>query len=144
MTVSFFVTHGRGLDVFAQEEIKEKVSNVCNVQTLGEGKISFSVPLKVSEPKMCSSEASEGDEEEEILVGAVSSVYNLKLVERIFILLHCEKFSLGKSCFSQVFPFIIQRLSYSIHRVLKYGYECEYRTYIEKVVRVIRFELYFF
>ncbi|XP_042861200.1 uncharacterized protein LOC122246606 [Penaeus japonicus] len=97
MTVSFFVTHGRGLDVFAQEEIKEKVSNVCNVQTLGEGKISFSVPLKVSEPKMCSSEASEGDEEEELLVGAVSSVYNLKLVERIFILLHCEKFSLGES-----------------------------------------------
>lgn len=96
MSITLFATHGRGLDAFAQEEIREKMTNVHNVQTLGEGKISFSIPLKISDSK------EDKGNDEEILIGAVSPVYDLKLVERIFILLHCETFDIGKQYFSIV------------------------------------------
>nr|XP_027225438.1 uncharacterized protein LOC113817592 isoform X1 [Penaeus vannamei] len=91
MSITLFATHGRGLDAFAQEEIHEKMTNVHNVQTLGEGKISFSIPLKISDSK------EDKGNDEEILIGAVSPVYDLKLVERIFILLHCETFDIGET-----------------------------------------------
>ncbi|XP_063587101.1 uncharacterized protein LOC134764442 [Penaeus indicus] len=96
MSITLFATHGRGLDAFAQEEIQEKLTNVYNVQTLGEGKISFSIPLKSSDSNVCSSDEDEGDGEE-MLIGAVSPVYNLKLVERVFILLHCETIDTGET-----------------------------------------------
>ncbi|XP_027225440.2 THUMP domain-containing protein 2 isoform X2 [Penaeus vannamei] len=91
MSITLFATHGRGLDAFAQEEIHEKLTNVHNVQTLGEGKISFSIPLKSNDSK------EDKGNDEEILIGAVSPVYDLKLVERIFILLHCETFDIGET-----------------------------------------------
>ncbi|XP_047473864.1 uncharacterized protein LOC125028537 isoform X3 [Penaeus chinensis] len=96
MSITLFATHGRGLDAFAQEEIQEKLTNVYNVQTLGEGKISFSIPFKSSDSNVCSYEEGKGDDEE-MLIGAVSPVYNLKLVERVFILLHCETFDTGET-----------------------------------------------
>lgn len=102
MSITLFATHGRGLDAFAQEEIQEKITNVYDVKTLGEGKISFSIPLKSHDSNVCSDEEDKGDDEE-ILIGAVSPVYNLKLVERVFILLHCETFDTGKQYFSLVF-----------------------------------------
>ncbi|XP_037777874.1 LOW QUALITY PROTEIN: uncharacterized protein LOC119574609 [Penaeus monodon] len=96
MSITLFATHGRGLDAFAQEEIQEKITNVYDVKTLGEGKISFSIPLKSHDSNVCSDEEDKGDDEE-ILIGAVSPVYNLKLVERVFILLHCETFDTGET-----------------------------------------------
>ncbi|KAK3871291.1 hypothetical protein Pcinc_023556 [Petrolisthes cinctipes] len=127
-TAELFVTCGRGVDLFAMKEINEKIPNVTNVKTLGEGKLAFTIRnidlLESHGCKLtgrtatCVGNEAEGatdigdktteehslpnnylqkrttcvttKEEDFLYVSAVAPVFQLKLVERLFLLLYCE------------------------------------------------------
>ncbi|KAG7164527.1 THUMP domain-containing protein 2-like [Homarus americanus] len=108
MKTKFFVTCGRGLSTFAEQEINEKVPKVRDIQPLGEGKLSFTIHQASSWPLPQTSVINESEhpqnikekfsptlglnkpEEEAEYINAIAPVFKLKLVERIFMLLHCE------------------------------------------------------
>nr|XP_045597277.1 uncharacterized protein LOC123757568 isoform X2 [Procambarus clarkii]XP_045597278.1 uncharacterized protein LOC123757568 isoform X2 [Procambarus clarkii] len=126
MSTKLFVTCGRGLGTFAAQEIREQVPNVCDIQSLGEGKLSFTINhatgglqqnIKAREDesntegekattddcnkagdrgKFCSNVKSQ-EEEEADFVHITSPVFKLKMVERIFMLLHCEQINTAVS-----------------------------------------------
>ncbi|XP_071512413.1 uncharacterized protein [Panulirus ornatus] len=119
MSTTLFVTCGRGLSTSATQEIKEKIPYVYDIQSLGEGKLSFTInhipcaswhessfgctnedEKYIQKEFMLNdcNEAAEKDikfakkQKDTEYVNAIIPAYNLKLVERIFLLLHCEQF----------------------------------------------------
>ncbi|KAK8722222.1 hypothetical protein OTU49_012332, partial [Cherax quadricarinatus] len=107
MGTKLFVTHGRGLNTFAAQEISESIPNVCDIQSLGEGKLSFVIKHSpsglhhgnIAKEDYCKAETGKNDElsdnlkyqEGDDFVNIVAPVFKLKMVERIFMLLHCEQ-----------------------------------------------------
>ncbi|KAK7078912.1 putative RNA methylase UPF0020 [Halocaridina rubra] len=100
MEIPFFVTCGRGLDQFVIDEIYEKFPKALNVHSLGEGKVAFAIRAalvadncKISEncsvPENKTFETDVTHHEAGSLE-SIAAVYRLKLVERIFYLIHCE------------------------------------------------------
>lgn len=107
MGTKLFVTHGRGLNTFAAQEISESIPNVCDIQSLGEGKLSFVIKHSpsglhhgnIAKEDYCKAETGKNDElsdnlkyqEGDDFVNVVAPVFKLKMVERILMLLHCEQ-----------------------------------------------------